>query len=269
MGTSNDCLLVSPLGQCLRDLNPDQINSCPIAPRCRDEFPPKGEELIQIVGSKKDAEGGNETLLWASTRGCPSAWDEFCHRHYAKTLRDTINSFRKLNCPNPVEDANDGVQETFRRLINAPYCPALGEFTHFWNRVTANIWRNHLRKCIAGRKNKDRQISLDGTISSDEDGREWRLSDLLDSRIAQQSIYRLNELEHVLKRKELVRRALDHLREDYRRVIELHEIEELTHEEISARMGISINNSRVILHRARVELKRLIMNNPDLRQLCE
>lgn len=59
-----------------------------------------------------------------------------------------------------------------------------------------------------------------------------------------------------------VERAFDELPDDYREVITLHRLVGLGHEEIAARMGRSVEASRVLLHRALARLGRLLEAPP-------
>lgn len=57
--------------------------------------------------------------------------------------------------------------------------------------------------------------------------------------------------------------AFDRLPDDYREVVTLHRLVGLDHESIAARMGRSVEASRVLLHRALARLGRLMQAPPD------
>ncbi|MFO7588590.1 MAG: sigma-70 family RNA polymerase sigma factor [Gemmatimonadota bacterium] len=52
--------------------------------------------------------------------------------------------------------------------------------------------------------------------------------------------------------------ALDRLPEGYRRVLVLHDVEGLTHEEIAERLGVAVGTSKSQLHKARARMRELL-----------
>lgn len=56
----------------------------------------------------------------------------------------------------------------------------------------------------------------------------------------------------------LLGRALDRLPPGYRSVLVLHDVEGLTHEEIAARLGVSVGTSKSQLHKARARMRDLL-----------
>jgi RNA polymerase sigma-70 factor (ECF subfamily) len=68
------------------------------------------------------------------------------------------------------------------------------------------------------------------------------------------------ELEMVVSDQlKMVRKIIDRMNEQQREVIQLREIEGLDYEEISEITGLTINNLRVIISRARKEIREKIM----------
>ena len=52
--------------------------------------------------------------------------------------------------------------------------------------------------------------------------------------------------------------ALDRLSDGYRKVLVMHDVEGLTHEEIANRMGIAVGTSKSQLHKARARMRDLL-----------
>jgi len=59
---------------------------------------------------------------------------------------------------------------------------------------------------------------------------------------------------------ETVLEQLHFLPEKFRLVIELYYLDEFSHEEIANELQISYENSRILLHRAKMKLKQMLMN---------
>ncbi len=73
-------------------------------------------------------------------------------------------------------------------------------------------------------------------------------------------------LDRVIERKEMsacVRRYIEELRSEYRQVIVLHDLEELTNPEIAEMLGVSLDTVKIRLHRARRKLEQVLSANCD------
>jgi len=62
--------------------------------------------------------------------------------------------------------------------------------------------------------------------------------------------------------KRLVREAIDSLPPNQRRVIVLRELEELKYREIAEVMSVSLNEVKVLIHRARKNLVKVMKRSP-------
>jgi RNA polymerase sigma-70 factor (ECF subfamily) len=63
--------------------------------------------------------------------------------------------------------------------------------------------------------------------------------------------------ETVLNQK-VLSQAMDQLSPGYRKVLVLHDVEGLTHEEIAGRMGVAVGTSKSQLHKARARMRKLL-----------
>jgi RNA polymerase sigma-70 factor (ECF subfamily) len=73
-------------------------------------------------------------------------------------------------------------------------------------------------------------------------------------------------LDRVLERKEMsacVRKYIEELRPEYRQVIVLHDLEELTNPEIAEMLGVSLDTVKIRLHRARRKLEEVLSAGCD------
>lgn len=124
-----------------------------------------------------------------------------------------------------VSEAQDAVQDTWLRA-----CKTLSEFA----------WRSSLRTWLAGILiNRVREMNREGARRSEEElPEEFSLPG--PARAGEQT-----DLEQAVAR----------LPAGYRLVLVLHDVEGYTHEEIGARLGISVGTSKSQLHHARKALR--------------
>jgi RNA polymerase sigma-70 factor (ECF subfamily) len=144
------------------------------------------------------------------------------------------------------EVAEDLTQETFLAVFRR-ICTFRGDaaFSTWLHRLAVNVVFMHLRQ-------QKSRISEVPYIDPDQDedgagaghGEIDRALASADSRIA------------------LVR-ALDQLPPGYRLVFVLHDIEGYEHREIAELLGCSAGNTKSQLHKARLKLRRLLMEKPD------
>lgn len=160
------------------------------------------------------------------------AFEELYRRHnrrvYSLCLRMTQN----------IHEAEDLAQETFIQLFRkAGSFRGDSAFTTWLHRLTVNQVLMHFRK----RKARDERTSEDGEIpeqvvSGTEDSAKMPVVD----RIA-------------------LGKAMAQLPPGYRAVFILHDVEGHEHEEISRMLGCSVGTSKSQLHKARMKLRRLLM----------
>lgn len=160
------------------------------------------------------------------------AFEELYRRHnrrvYSLCLRMTQN----------VEEAEDLAQETFIQLFRkAGSFRGDSAFTTWLHRLTVNQVLMHFRK----RKARDEKTTEDGvipeqTVSGTEDSAKMPVVD----RIA-------------------LDKAIAQLPPGYRAVFILHDVEGHEHEQIGRMLGCSVGTSKSQLHKARMKLRRLLM----------
>lgn len=172
------------------------------------------------------------SLARRASEGDMQAFEELYRRHnrrvYSLCLRMTQN----------VQEAEDLAQETFIQLFRkAGSFRGDSAFTTWLHRLTVNQVLMHFRK----RKARDEKTTEDGeipeqTVSGTEDSAKMPVVD----RIA-------------------LGKAIAQLPPGYRAVFTLHDVEGHEHEEISRMLGCSVGTSKSQLHKARMKLRRLLM----------
>ena len=153
--------------------------------------------------------------------------------------------------------AEDVTQEVFMALIREPgrFDPARGSLGAF----LFGIARNHLRK----RWERERRLvpiagdsdELDDvvTLAASSNGHGPLLASSFDS---------LESLDTIGR----VRRAISTLPENYREVVVLCELEEMSYEEAAAALGCPVGTVRSRLHRARTILLEKLREAPPVRR---
>src|SRR5712692_1058907 len=145
------------------------------------------------------------------------------------------------------EDACDAVQNAFVRAFQSLSRFRQESSISTWlHRIVINEALMRLRS-----RAKSDEPSIDDLLPAfKEDGHQTR--DTVDwSETADKALERAETAE-------LVRRKIDELPEIYRTVLLMHDIEEMSHAEIAESLGVSINVSKVRLHRARQALRTLL-----------
>lgn len=160
------------------------------------------------------------------------AFEEIYRRHnrrvYSLCLRMTQN----------VEEAEDLAQETFIQLFRK-----MGSFrgdsafTTWLHRLTVNQVLMHFRK----RKTRDEKTTQDGEIPEQ-------------TVLGTENSAKMPVVDQIALGK-----AIAQLPPGYRAVFILHDVEGHEHEEISRMLGCSVGTSKSQLHKARMKLRRLLM----------
>ena len=164
--------------------------------------------------------------------------------HYERSVHSLC--FRLLGDP---EEARDAAQETFLKIYRG-----LGSFRgecglKTWiYRIAINQAMNQKRWWR--RRHRDETISLELSRSSESD---LTVGSSLQSNSASPEDA---AIEH--EREETIMSALAQLKTEYRIVLVLREIEELSYEEIAATLSISIGTVKSRIARGRDELRRRV-----------
>ena len=135
-----------------------------------------------------------------------------------------------------IEDARDAAQETFITAYRTLHSFRGDALLSTWlHRVAVNTSLDLIR-----RRNRRRDTPFDSVPDAPSDNTPP------------------DELAIRSQRAQIVHRALAHLSDEHRVVIALHDLEELQYPEIAEVLNIPIGTVKSRLHRARVELARLL-----------
>jgi RNA polymerase sigma-70 factor (ECF subfamily) len=192
------------------------------------------------AASDDNSPASDHALTRRASEGDMQAFEELYRRHnrrvYSLCLRMTQS----------VEEAEDLAQETFIQLFRkVGSFRGDSAFTTWLHRLTVNQVLMHFRK----RKARDEKTAEDGeipeqTVSGTEDAAKMPVVD----RIA-------------------LGKAIAQLPPGYRTVFILHDVEGHEHEEIGRLLGCSVGTSKSQLHKARMKLRGLLMQQSRVNKL--
>ena len=143
------------------------------------------------------------------------------------------------------DDAEDLTQEAYLRAFRSfeKYDTAL-PFENWFFRILSNLFVDKLR-----RKPKLPPISLNQSMASADGGEDYTL-DIPDTEANPETLL----LKQVLD--ERLQKALASMPRDFRNAVLLCDVEGLSYQEISEKMGTSIGTVRSRIHRGRVMLRK-------------
>jgi RNA polymerase sigma-70 factor, ECF subfamily len=198
------------------------------------ELPPFTEEGTLIDGLRNGDEQAFETLV-----------RKFGPRLLAKARRYLPSE----------DDACDVLQDGFLCAFKS-----IGKFkgdsqlSTWLNRIVINCAFMHLR--TKKRRSEIEDIEIDELLPRFDPAGNWMDGD---SRSVSGQVY----LE-IFETRATVRRCIEQLPDAYRLVLTLRDIDELDTEEVASLLGVTGNNVKVRLHRARQALKALIEREQTL-----
>ena len=171
---------------------------------------------------------GDEELMAMFAAGSSEAFDVLYERY-----RNRIFWFVQA-CLRDSAESEDVVQEVFLRISNArkSYQP-LGRFKSWVFRIAAN----QIRTCLARQPRRTKETACDDQS---------------------QDPFHVVHPERLIQARDELDFMLAHLSEDQRSVLILREVEGMDSRAIGQTLGISPENVRVILHRARSVLVRML-----------
>jgi len=180
-------------------------------------------------------------LIQAAQRGDRAAFDELVRRTYVDlftlAVRLTGNE----------EDARDVVQDAFLNAFKS--------FSRFEGNAKLSTWLHRIVVNAALMKLRTRKRKPEQSIES-------MLPSFLDDGHHEERFKSWDEpIDKVMERaetRELVRRQIDALPEGYRTVLVLRDIEGLDTEETANVLGLSVNATKIRLHRARQALRTML-----------
>ena len=168
-------------------------------------------------------------------------------------LQNTVYSFSMKVCGHR-EDAEDTMQETLLRV--APMLEKIGNA----QALTVWLYKVARSRCLMSRRRSkfaaQPDLSLEALMPERED---------MEALAAERE---KDPERHLLKKEsaEQLRAAIDKLPPEYRLVMILHDMEELSTEEVARITGLRPGTVRVRLHRARLFLRKELARAPAQRQ---
>jgi RNA polymerase sigma-70 factor (ECF subfamily) len=182
-----------------------------------------------------------ELLMTRMATGDVKAFEELLEAYKGAAYRFAYRIFRDRHI------AEDVSQEFFFKLFrNADRYKPAGKFTTYFYRVLHNLCLDTLRrmnrKSLPDFQSFENPV-LDGFPISETEG-------------APEAAARLSE------EKRLVREAIHKLPPAQRQVIILRELEELKYREIAEVLGLSLNEVKVLIHRGRKSLLKILQRSP-------
>jgi len=177
------------------------------------------------------------------------ALDNGNQQAYAELLRIYRNPiyYMLLKMMNNPNDAEDLTMETFGKAFkNLHQYSTEFAFSTWLFRIAANNCIDFMRK-----KN-----TLPNCIDQDLFNMEVNIKDI-NGGLPDTPEERIIEKQKIV----MLRKAVDQLRPKYRELVELRYFRELSYEEISQEMGISINNVKIQLFRAKEMLAGIMQNS--------
>jgi len=198
--------------------------------------------------SDKFLDDDEEALIKALQAQDKTAY-EFVVREYSPRLLAVIRGIVRNE-----EDARDCLQDTFVQVFRA-----IGRFegrarlTSWMHRIAVNSALMKLRS-----KKRKAEASIDDLLP-EFDGSDGRIEPTF------QPAPEAHDTLETAERRTAVHLAISQLPENYRNVILLRDIQELSTDEVAAELDISPGAVKVRLHRARGALKKLL--DPLLEEL--
>ncbi len=167
----------------------------------------------------------NETLLLESARAGDLRAMETLYEQHASRVFSVVR--RLVGDDHLAEDVSqDAWIRAFEKLGSFRGEAAFGTWMH---RLAVNTALNRLRR-------RGRRPQVESSV-------EKRVSTGPDERVLNQRV---------------LAQALDRLPEGYRRVLVLHDVEGMTHQEIAELLGIAVGTSKSQLHKARARMRELL-----------
>jgi len=186
-------------------------------------------------------EGWSEgKLIAAAKNGHGAAFGVLCERHAEMILRVTFKITRNR------EDAEDAVQDSFMSaFVHLTNFDERSRFATWLTRIAINSALGQLRK-----KRGIREIPMDEPSTASESRPHLEIPDRAPN---PEENCRLNE------RREIVGAAVERLRPRTRKVVEVHQLGELSVKETAQILGISIAAAKARMFHARAALRRMPM----------
>lgn len=180
----------------------------------------------------------DEDVMEKLQSGVLEAFDLIVHRY-----KDRLHNFLFRYTHNH-EDCEDLVQETFLRVYRSRYSyQRIAKLSTWIYTIALNLAKSMYKK-------KQRMSLI--SIHADESDPDDREMEIIDTNILQDDTLHLKDSMNELEK------ALAELNDDFREVIVLRDIQQLTYEEISEITGTAMGTVKSRINRARSQLQELI-----------
>lgn len=180
----------------------------------------------------------DEDVMEQLQKGVMEAFDIIVHRY-----KDRLHNFLYRYTHNH-EDCEDLVQETFLRVYRSRYSyQRIAKLSTWMYTIALN-----LAKTMHNKKKRMTLISIHAD-ETDPDDREFEIVD--------ETILQDHQL-HLKNSVKQLEQALERLNDDFREVIILRDIQQLTYEEISEITGAAMGTVKSRINRARKQLQEYI-----------
>lgn len=180
----------------------------------------------------------DEDVMEQLQNGVVQAFDIIVHRY-----KDRLHNFLFRYTHNH-EDCEDLVQETFLLVYRSRYS---------YQRIAKlSTWIYTIALNLAKSMYKKKQRMSTFSIHADDTNPDDRDFDIADSTILQ------DEELHIRNSMEELEKALMELNEDFREVIVLRDIQQLSYEEIAEITGTAMGTVKSRINRARLQLQEII-----------
>lgn len=185
-----------------------------------------------------------EILIKKAKRGDLRAFEELI-THYEPIVYNII--YRMMN---NIDDTYDLSQETFIKVYKKIYqFDGKSKFSTWLYRIATNTCLDEIRR----RKGKD-TFSIDQTI------------ELEDGQIPSQQVDKNENVEEKIldkEKKQIIQEALNEMNESHRVILVMRDIKNLSYEEISEILGLSLGTVKSRISRARQALKKVLMQDKE------
>jgi RNA polymerase sigma-70 factor, ECF subfamily len=197
---------------------------------------------LDTAAQRKVADSADDAMLVAvALSGDSSAFVELSKRHSRRVLH------RIYRMTNNWQDAEDVLQESLMRaFVHLHTFESRASFSTWLTRIAINSALMLLRK----RKGALRS-AIDSTLDDIDQSERWELRD-----------HRDNPEQHYARqqRASMLSGAMQRLRPQLRRVLELQQVGALSTKEIAQRVGISESAAKSRLLRARIAMREFVQN---------
>lgn len=186
----------------------------------------------------------DEDLMEFFQAGKETAFNELVRRY-----NDRLHNFLYRYTQNH-QDCEDLVQETFLRVHKSRHSyERIAKFSTWMYTIAIN-----LSKSLYKKKSRMSLVSIHKD-ASDEDSYEMILED--DVILQDEKLHQKNSME-------ALQAALDSLQDEFREVVVLRDIEQLSYEEISEKLDVPMGTVKSRINRGRVQISHKIKNYVDL-----